>query len=101
MIYEHTTVCPKCGGTLRYYNKARRIVRTGNGVTHWITIKRMICCSCGSTHRELPGYLLPYKHYTAVIFYGFISGELSPFDLEYEDYPSETTVKRWKRERAL
>jgi len=56
----------------------------------------MICTGCGALHNELPSELLPYKHYEAEIIQGFIFEQYSSCDLEFEDYPSETTIKRWR-----
>ena len=99
MVAEDESFCPGCGGELKYYGKVSRIVRTKGGIVRWIKIRRLLCDGCGATHRELPGYLLPYKHYEAEIIKGFLSGEITSFEIEYEDYPCETTIKQWKTAR--
>ena len=63
MITENVSICPKCGGQLRYFDTAKRILRTKARVTEWIEIRRLRCTSCRALHRELPEELLPYKQY--------------------------------------
>lgn len=101
MVICNDTNCPKCGSSLKYYNTVQRIVKKEGGVTQRIKIRRLICSKCGSIHRELPSYLVPYKHYTLEIIRGVIEGEITPFDLDYEDYPCEITMKRWKESQEI
>ena len=96
MITNNQSNCPKCGGLLKYYDSVKRIVRTKGGISYWIKIRRMVCLECRSTHRELPKYLVPYKHYEIDIIQGFIDGTITSFDLDYEDYPCDMTIKNWK-----
>lgn len=96
MVTMDQEFCPDCGGILRYHDRVKRIVRTSFGRSYWIYISRKICTECGKKHRELPDTLLPYKHYEITIIEGFISGKLSSEDLEYEDYPCETTIRSWR-----
>lgn len=98
MMNDSTFTCPDCDGTLKYYDRARRIVRTKGGKVRWEKVDRFFCTECGSIHRKLPSYLLPYKHYEANIIRGFISGQITMFDIEYEDYPCEMTISRWKEQ---
>lgn len=44
----------------------------------------------------LPPYLDPFKQYDNRIIKGFMEGQLSFFDTEYEDYPSESTIRYWQ-----
>ena len=97
MIKKGETTCPKCGGKLKYYDSIRRLVKGSNGRKYFITIDRYICKKCHSTHRVIPDKLLPYKHYEKDIIRGFIEGEKSSYDLEYEDYPSESVINEWIR----
>ena len=91
--------CPCCGGTLKCYDRVRRIVRRKNGLKKWVRIRRLICNECCSIHRELPTYLAPYRHYDIRIIEGFLSGMLSSFDLDYEDYPCDSTIANWRKAR--
>ena len=98
MVEEGNYRCPTCGGTLKYHDSIPRIVKTVGGVKRWDKIQRLICQNCRAVHREIPDYLFPFKHYEADIIKGFIVEQLSIFDLEYEDYPSEGTIKNWIQE---
>lgn len=99
MIRSSSTECPKCGGKLKYVGPVKRMIRTKGGHTYWIRIRRMMCVDCGTVHRELPDFLLPYKHYERRIIQGVQNGTITPYDIEYEDYPSEMTMKRWMNSR--
>lgn len=74
MIRKNISVCPKCGGELRYYDSVRRIVRTKARITKWVNIRRLRCSVCGSIHRELPEELFPYKQYEAEVIIGVVDG---------------------------
>ena len=89
-------LCPKCGNESKYYDKVQRIVRKEYGKKCTITIERYFCENCNFLYRNLPEYLLPFKHYKKQIIYGFIFEELTFDMLEYEDYPCFSTVKKWK-----
>jgi uncharacterized C2H2 Zn-finger protein len=96
MISDNETICPNCGGVLKYYDKVSRIIRTKNRVTNHIKIRRLKCVSCGALHRELPDYILPHKQYEAEIIRGVLEGLITCETLGYEDYPCEMTMNRWK-----
>ena len=95
MVTINETVCPNCGGGLRYYDEAQRIVRTSGGNSKWVNIRRLKCDIYGLLHRELPVYLTPYKHYDCEIINGVVEGYITSDTLGYEDYPCETTMQRW------
>lgn len=97
MIRVGDTVCPDCGGELRYKDSVRRILRGRNGVARWIVIRRLICCRCGSVHRELPANVIPYRQYDARVVHYFTNGTLTTDDENYEDYPTDLTVALWKK----
>ncbi len=101
MVYCGMIECPNCNGELRYYDSVKRIVRTKYGKSRWITIYRLACKECGIIHRELPEYLLPYKHYELDIIMGFSKGILSSENLAFEDYPCQLTIDKWMTMRNL
>lgn len=99
MIGEGQTVCPKCGGKLKYYDSVKRILRTKMGEKKKIIMWRLKCESCRSVHRVYPDFILPYKQYEADIIKGVLDGIITPDTLGFEDYPCETTMKRWLKEK--
>ena len=102
MIYEGEITCPACGGILKPYDHVMRIMRVKKGAKNYIYIRRMRCMECGKLHRELPRHILPYIQYDKDIVIGVLSGQITPDDLEYEDYPCEMTMARWiSRDRDL
>lgn len=58
-------------------------------------IVRFRCDCCAVTLRELPDWLLPYKHYDKYIILGVVEGLITSETLGFEDYPCEITMKRW------
>lgn len=97
MVISNVSSCPECGGTLKYYDKVRRIIRTKGGVKEYIKVMRFKCVDCNRLNRLLPDTLYPYKHYVAEIIDGVLSGIITSDILEFEDYPCEMTIKRWTR----
>ena len=95
MVFSGVTVCPKCGGTLKYYGPVLRTVRTKCGKRAWISIRRLRCSKCRAFHRELPEFLFPYKHYSADIIIGVLEGFITCETIGFEDYPCERTMDHW------
>ena len=93
--------CGYCGGKLKHYDTVFRIVRKKYGKIDRIQIERLRCERCRKLYRILPDDILPFKHYEKRIIKGVLSGTITPDDLEYEDYPSEMTMKRWKKDKYL
>jgi uncharacterized Zn finger protein len=98
MIINNELICPNCGGELKYYDTVKRIIKGRRGKISWIRVRRFVCANCGKSHRELPNCLTPYKHYEIDIIRGVVNGTITFFDLDYEDYPCEATMVRWKLE---
>lgn len=92
-------ICRKCNTEMKHRDYVKRLVRTENGQKNWIKIERVICPNCHTITRVLPDYILPFKHYTKDIVDGVLNGDISPEQIEYEDYPSEITMKRWKNRK--
>ena len=95
MVSTNESICPGCGADLKQIGNVKRIVRTKGGEIHWIKLRLLVCSKCRKTHRELPDYLIPYKHYESKIIKGVLDGTITFYDLGYEDYPCEMTMKRW------
>lgn len=96
MIAKNASVCPKCGGQLKFFDNVKRIVRTKARTTEWIDLRRFRCTACGSFHRELPETLFPYKQYEAEVIIGVVEGLITCETLGFEDYPCEMTMSRWR-----
>lgn len=95
MITDKMTKCPKCGGKLKHIGSVNRTVKGKFGKKYVVKLRRVLCTRCRMVHRELPSFLLPYKQYEKTIIEGFKKGVFTSFDLEYEDYPSESTIREW------
>ena len=96
MVNSNELFCPICNGSLKYYDRVKRIVRTKGRKSNWIDIRRLRCEKCGQLHRELPDYVSPYKQYESEVIIGVIEGFITPDTYGYEDYPCEMTMKRWR-----
>lgn len=95
MITHNDLSCPLCNGYLKFYDTVLRTVRTKNRNKKVIKLKRFKCTKCGSIHRKLPRYILPFKHYEKEIIAGVVNGYITCETLGYEDYPCEQTIQRW------
>lgn len=97
MIAYGRLLCPRCGGELIYYDCVKRYLRGKYGRRRRVILRRMRCDVCHSIHRELPDYILPFKQYDADIITGVLEGLITFETTGFEDYPSECTVKRWRK----
>ena len=95
MVINNESVCPKCGGQLKHYDKVKRIVRTKNRKTYWVNLGRSYCVKCHSVHRVIPDYIYPYKQYESEVIDGVVEGLITQETLGFEDYPCETTFREW------
>lgn len=96
MVRENVSICPKCGGELKYYGMVPRIVRTKNRVTNWVKIRRLRCDKCKAFHREIPPFIFPFKQYEVEVIAGVVEGLITCETLGFEDYPCEATMERWR-----
>ena len=97
LVNTNEKECPSCGGCLVRYDIVKRIAKGAGGSVRWLQIERLRCEKCCKVHRVIPNDIYPYKHYTAAIIDGVRNGSITPYDLEYEDYPCEMTMKRWMK----
>ena len=95
MVNNDVSICPKCGGGLKYYDHVQRIVRSKRRETWKIPMRRLRCMRCGALHRELPELLFPYKQYEAEVIIGVLDGLITCETMGFEDYPCEMTIRRW------
>lgn len=87
--------CPKCGREMIFRDKVNRRVKVEYGEVEFVSVDRFECKECGVVKRDLPNYILPYKHYRRDIVERFIAGEISQYDIFFEDYPCNTTIRDW------
>lgn len=90
-------ICEKCGAVLKHYDRVVRIVKGKGGVKSYIYVERYRCPKCKTIHRFLPECVHPYKQYDSEIVDGVIEGLIDSDTLEFEDYPCEMTMKRWRQ----
>ena len=100
MVTTEQSVCPKCGGELKYYDSVPRLVRTKGRRTTHIPIRRVRCVQCGAVHRELTEMLFPYKQYESEVIFGVLEGLITCETLGFEDFPCEMTMLRWLSQKA-
>lgn len=96
MVADNVSLCPECGGDLKYFDSVPRIVRTRGRISSYTKIRRLRCSGCYKVHREIPDYIFPYKQYDAEIIIGVLEGFITSDTIGYEDYPCEATMARWK-----
>ena len=52
---------------------------------------------CMRVHRMLPDFMVPYKQYSEETIAWVLDEAVSCNDLDTEDFPSESTMKRWNQ----
>ena len=100
-----TSRCPLCCGNLRVRDTAERFIRISSTEKYGIRVRRLICEECGKIHRELPDFLLPYKHYPTQCIEAEINlcgqrGRSNHCEGCIQAYPELSTCMRWRREFA-
>lgn len=75
----------------------KRILKIPGGEKSEIVLERLYCKTCKIYRRILPDYISRFKHYDNRVIANVQRGEVDEWDLDYEDYPCEMTMKRWKR----
>ena len=61
--------CPKCNAKDNFsyhgaYNRCISFIRDDNTYDFYVSVTRVICNSCGSTHALLPAFIVPYKTFS-------------------------------------
>ena len=92
-------MCDICGKEMKYRSSCKRIVKFPGGEKREILIPVLTCC--GKYKRDIPDWLVPFKHYTKETIEQVRNGEVSEEDILYEDFPSEVTMKRWRSQKIL
>lgn len=92
--------CQKCNTELKRHDVVKRYVRGKNKTIKCLLIERYQCPHCHTIHREIPSTVYLYKQYEAEIIDGVREGLIDSSTLGFEDYPSEMTMKRWRKEQS-
>ena len=61
---------------------------------HTVAIRRLKCRKCGAYHRELPDFLVPYKHYETELISGVLDEVVQADDMD-GNLPCDSTVQSW------
>ncbi len=101
VIKEGIRECPDCGGELKRYDSLKRPIKGKQGAKKVLYLDRYECMQCGKIHRELPDNVYPYKRYEAAIIDGVREGLITSETVGFEDYPCESTMKRWRTQKLL
>ena len=91
-------ICGRCKTEMKHYDFVTRVVRTGYGRKRYLRVERRYCPKCRRTVRMTPEGLYQFKQYEADIIDGFVNGSNEIFMEEFEDYPTEQTIKNWKKQ---
>lgn len=97
-LYEIISIvthsCPDCKGDmfLRDYVKRKSIDLYGETRTY--VLRRLECVLCETTHRELPDFIQPRKHYDSEAIQSTLDGKSKALGCMAHD----TTMWRWRRE---
>lgn len=88
--------CDICGGAVWKFGRVKRIVKGEGGEKCIIFVQRYRCKECKRVWRCLPEGITRFKQYRTDIIDGVRLGEIDESMLEYEDYPCEITMRRWR-----
>lgn len=90
-------VCLDCGGRLEAKDWVERGKKEAGGHRLIRLIERRRCTECGRSFRLLPDDQVPHKHYSVEVIEKVIEDDFTEEELlEYEEYPCDATVARWK-----
>lgn len=56
------SVCPICASMMRPHGRCRRFLRISGEKRIILSIRVFFCVQCHRYHRELPDFIVPYKH---------------------------------------
>ncbi|SMC61134.1 DUF6431 domain-containing protein [Papillibacter cinnamivorans] len=82
--------CPICGGQLLHRDRVIRTFRESDGERKRLSIRRLVCAECRRLHRELPDFIVPFKHYVCDVIEAAIEAIVS--DISADD----CTIQRWR-----
>jgi len=88
IFYCEDPDCPLCGKPMKFRDTFRRHSKNSQSECTWYVLRRFECC--GHTHRALPDFLFPFKHYEADVVQAAIDGNTD--DIVADD----STIRRWQ-----
>lgn len=97
-VCQDECFCPECGSSLKHRDWKRRHNKYPGKEPKqvWFVIERKRCTKCRKIHSILPEFVVPYKHYKSELIEDVVDEFISEADTVIEDYPCESTLKRWK-----
>lgn len=91
-------ICPECGGEVVYHASYERHVHIDE-TDECVTIQRVLCKECGTTHAVIPDFIRPYKHYSASDSEIVLRDMDNGISAEHvEVTASVSTIRRWGAE---
>ena len=82
--------CPECGKIMTFHDTCNRHGLNEKAECTWYVLRRFQCC--GSTHREIPDFLFPFKHYEADVVQSAIDENTDKIAAD------ESTIRCWRRQ---
>ena len=82
---------PDCGCFMNLHGRCRRFVRRPAGLRDELSLRVLYCPKCNQYHRELPDFVVPYKHLCADI----IAAIYDALDTYCVDDHTATRICRW------
>jgi hypothetical protein len=86
--------CPLCNGDLKYRDSVFRNLKDLASEVMRLLLRRLLCLTCKTLHRELPDIVQPYKHYSSDVIQAVIDEEEETSQCAADN----ATIKRWKTE---
>jgi len=85
-------VCPKCGKLMAFRDTCKRNGLDKDARCRRYILRRFKCKDCKNTHREIPDFLFPYKHYEADVIQAAIDGETDGISAD------NSTIRNWQKQ---
>lgn len=82
---------PDCGCFMNLHGRCRRYVCRPDGLRDELSLRVLYCPKCNQYHRELPDFVVPYKHLCADI----IAAIYDALDTYCVDDHTATRICRW------
>lgn len=84
--------CKFCGGETMRWGYRKRKLKTGDGAYDILEIPRVRCKTCGKTFTVYENQILPGVHFSKNVVEGKV---------ETYEYPSERTIRRWRKNHSI